>query len=116
VFESENGVVRLIGSTCQGCGVVAFPARVVCLECGAAHERTLLSGAGTVHGTTVVATPPEGFPEDGFTYLAVDLNEGPRVLGAAADDAHPEPGDQVQAVLGTVRGGEPGFRFEVSDA
>jgi hypothetical protein len=38
------------------------------------------------------------------------------VLGAAADGAHPAPGDRVRAVPGTVRAGEPGFRFEVSDA
>lgn len=115
VFRDDAGVARLLGSRCADCGRAAFPRRVVCLECGGAHEPLELRGRGTVHAAATVGNPPAGF-DQGFRYACVDLAEGPRVLGPCVDDAI-DQGRQVQAVVAAVRDGEIGFRFsEVRDA
>jgi uncharacterized OB-fold protein len=111
VFGVDGDVVRLRGSRCEACGMVAFPRRAVCLACGGAHAPATLSGEGVVAAATVVENPPQGF-SDGFVYLAVELHEGPRVLGAAVAGARLGAGDRVRAVPGRVRDGEAGFRFE----
>jgi uncharacterized OB-fold protein len=81
VFEVDGRVARLLGSRCAACGATAFPRRAVCLECGAKPQPTRLSGAGSVHSWTHLANPPFGFDEP-LGYACVDLDEGPRLLGA----------------------------------
>jgi uncharacterized OB-fold protein len=114
LFEEEGDAVRLIGSRCRECGAVAFPPRLVCLECGGEQEKTRLSGDGVLHSFTAVANPPRGF-EQGYAYGCVDLVEGPRILAALQGDAF-RIGQAVRAVAAPVRDRLTGFRFEASDA
>jgi uncharacterized OB-fold protein len=111
VFDVDGDEVRLRGSRCTWCRLVAFPARVVCLDCGGVHVPLPLTGRGVLHSATTVANPPQGFDE-GFSYLAVDLMEGPRVLAPAIGTGPFATGTVVQAVAATVRDGALGFRFE----
>jgi uncharacterized OB-fold protein len=114
LFEECDGIVRLNGSRCRTCGVTAFPPRVVCLECGGAHERALLSGRGVLHSSTTVENPPSGF-DCAYGYGCVDLDEGPRLL-APLGGRPLEVGQAVQAVPARVRDSLAGFRFEARDA
>lgn len=111
VFRDDGGVARLLGSRCETCDSVAFPRRVVCLECGGAHRAHELTGRGLVHSAAVVGNPPAGF-SSGYRYVCVDLDEGARVLGPCVpgEDAIVH-GAVVQALVATVRDDELGFRF-----
>jgi uncharacterized OB-fold protein len=114
-FDEDRDVVRLLGSRCRDCDAAAFPRRHVCLECAGPHDPARLAGAGVVHARTHLGTPPRGFAA-AFTYLCVDLDEGPRVLApAVCADAQPPIGARVQAVPAAVRDGRRGFRFAVID-
>jgi uncharacterized OB-fold protein len=114
VFRLDGEVARLLGSLCPACGATAFPRRAVCLECGAEPGAAELSGAGRVHSWTHLANPPFGFDEP-LGYACVDLDEGPRVLGALSA-VRAAVGERVQAVPAPLRHGALGFRFEVRDA
>jgi uncharacterized OB-fold protein len=110
LFKVEGGAARLIGSRCESCGAVAFPARQVCGECGGRDLLTkTLTGGGRVVSTTHVVTPPAGF-DSPIDVAIVDLQEGPRVFALLTQPAH--EGDSVQAVAAPVRGGNAGFAFE----
>ena len=103
-----GGGLGLKGSRCPAWGHHAFPPRAVCSECQAATEPTVLAGTGEVHAWTRLDTPPAGF--DGpVVYAAVDLDEGPRVLGPLVEP--PGDGRRVQVVAHVVRDGHPGFGF-----
>lgn len=110
VFETDGLVTRLLGSLCPLCGAVAFPRRVVCLECGGSPEPATLTGSGKVHSWTRLANPPFGFDEP-IWYACVDLDEGPRVL-AAMTRGPVAIGASVQAVPSALRRAAFGFRFE----
>lgn len=109
-FSVEDGNVRLIGSRCNSCGIVAFPARRVCGQC---HGRELsqisLAGRGSVVSATHVVTPPAGF-DHSIEVALVDLAEGPRVFALLTAPAF--PGTSVQAVPCRVRQDHPGFAFK----
>ncbi|WP_320670497.1 Zn-ribbon domain-containing OB-fold protein [Patulibacter defluvii] len=117
VFRDDDGVARLLGSSCPSCGTVAFPRRHVCLACGGAPQPRELRGAGVVHAFADVANPPHGFAA-GYRYLCVDLDEGGRVLAPATGDGVAiAVGARVQARVAPVRDDHQGFRFaEVVDA
>jgi uncharacterized OB-fold protein len=110
LFNIEDGVARLTGSRCEGCGVVAFPARHVCGQCGSRELSSMtLAGSGSVVSTTHVITPPAGFDQP-IDVAIVDLAEGPRMFALLTAPA--SPGTSVQAVPGPVREGHPGFAFK----
>jgi len=47
---------RLVGKSCEGCGAILFPPRLICLECGQRKmEDIKLSGNGTILTYTVIA-------------------------------------------------------------
>ncbi len=112
-YEIVDEQVRLLGSRCPECVNVAFPGRDICLVCGARPVTFTLSGCGTVHAWTSVANPPAGFDE-GYLYGCVDLEEGPRILAKLHGPV--SVGGRVIAIPGTLRDGDEGFRFGVSDA
>ena len=110
LFSVEDGVARLVGSRCEACAEVAFPARHVCGQCGGRSLSAMkLAGRGSVVASTRVDTPPTGFDHP-ITVALVDLAEGPRVFALLKSSA--SRGDQVQAVPALVRDDHRGFAFE----
>jgi uncharacterized OB-fold protein len=63
LFTDAAGEVRLIGSRCAECGVVAFPHQDSCPRCTSidVHER-LLERRGTLWSWTVQCFPPKSPP------------------------------------------------------
>lgn len=109
LYKIEDGVARLAGSRCEGCGAVAFPVRHVCGQCGSREQSSMtLAGRGSVVSTTHVVTPPAGFDQP-IEVALVDLAEGPRVFALLTVPA--SPGTTVQAVPAPVREGNAGFAF-----
>lgn len=76
----------LKGIACRACSRRSFPQRPLCPHCGAdAVDNVVLSDRGRVTSWTVVrqAPPPLQTP---YTLATVDLDDGVRLLGAAAGD------------------------------
>jgi uncharacterized protein len=68
---------------CPSCGRHQFPARVVCVRCGARGvEWSRIDGGGTLYAFTVTHRPPEAAFADLVPYAVglVDLVEGVRVM------------------------------------
>jgi uncharacterized OB-fold protein len=80
---------RLVGKSCEGCGAILFPPRLICLECGQRKmEDIKLSGNGTILTYTVIARGggPTEFDDlqnmtGDYAVALVELQEGPRVVG-----------------------------------
>jgi len=72
---------------CPKCGLVIFPRRDVCPDCGG-HAKTEkeLSGKGEVYSYTTVNDPPAGYEEFAPYMMAlVRLEEGPLVVTQLTD-------------------------------
>jgi uncharacterized OB-fold protein len=68
LFVEAGGKVRLVGSECEACGVVTFPAQASCPRCTSLHVRErLLARAGTLWSWTIQCFPPKSPP-----YAATD--------------------------------------------
>ena len=82
---------RLVGETCNKCGVKIFPPRDVCPECEApAQEPFIFSGRGEVYSYSTVHNPPKGYEEFApYTVALVRLEEGP-LVAAQLTDVQPE--------------------------
>lgn len=77
-FDWDAG--RLVGSRCEDCGTVSWPARAVCHHCGSARSAELaLSDRGSLITHTTVWVPLPGL-EAPYTLGQVDLPEGVRVF------------------------------------
>jgi uncharacterized OB-fold protein len=77
VHESEGGPV-LVGSRCEGCGTIAFPAQSTCAKCAGSMVEADLPTSGTVWSWTVqrigVKPPYTGpAPFEPFVVGYVDL-------------------------------------------
>jgi uncharacterized OB-fold protein len=108
-FRVTDAGVRLLGARCPVCEAHSFPARAVCASCGERDQQVAeLSGKGTVHATSLVATPPAGFDMP-YLFAAVDLDEGPRTFAILT--APPTASGRVVAVSAPLRHDQPGFRF-----
>ncbi len=63
LFVDAGGEVRLIGSSCEQCGVVTFPAQSSCPRCTSLHVRErLLARRGTLWSWTVQCFAPKSPP------------------------------------------------------
>ncbi|WP_236791873.1 Zn-ribbon domain-containing OB-fold protein [Amycolatopsis sp. GM8] len=82
---------RLLGSRCDRCATVSFPAREFCPGCRAvdAIAETELSPAGSVYSFTVVRQAPPGIAVP-YVLAYVDLPEGVRVLAQVSGVAPEE--------------------------
>ena len=101
----EGGVVRLIGSKCGSCCVVAFPPLSSCPACGAksGQEAVQLSPVGTLYTFSEIHIGPKGFSTP-YTVGYVDLPEGVRLFGQIESRAADlRLGQQVAVMLGPVR-------------
>lgn len=101
----DGGGVRLHGSKCSHCGVVAFPPHPLCPACGAesGQDRVELSPIGTLYTFSEIHIAPKGFATP-YAVGYVDLPEGVRLFGqieAAASQLR--IGQQVAVTLGPVR-------------
>lgn len=78
---------KLVGETCDSCGVKLFPPRDVCLECEApAKELFTFTGTGEVFSYTTIYDAPAGFEQMApYTIALVKLNEGPIVTAQLTD-------------------------------
>ncbi|MHB1468954.1 MAG: Zn-ribbon domain-containing OB-fold protein [Solirubrobacteraceae bacterium] len=108
---------RLVGSRCEDCGAVSWPARAVCHRCGSAHTAELvLSQAGSLVTYTTVWVPLPGI-EAPYTLGQVDLPDGVRVF---AHVHNLKDGTLVPSPVTLVRAEEPEsippFWFEPTEA
>ena len=78
---------KLVGETCDSCGVKLFPPRDVCLECKApAYELYTFTGLGEIYSFTTIYDAPAGFEHNApYTVALVKLEEGPIVTAQLTD-------------------------------
>ncbi len=78
---------KLVGETCDSCGVKLFPPRDVCLECEApAQELFTFTGLGEVFSYTTIYDAPAGFEHNApYTVALIKLAEGPIVTAQLTD-------------------------------
>lgn len=78
---------KLVGETCDSCGVKLFPPRDVCLECEApAQELYTFTGLGEIYSYTTIYDAPEGFDAQApYVVALVKLEEGPIVTAQITD-------------------------------
>ncbi len=78
---------KLVGETCDSCGVKLFPPRDVCLECEApAKELFTFTGLGEIFSYTTIYDAPAGFEHHApYTIALVKLDEGPLVTAQLTD-------------------------------
>ena len=85
---------RLIGAKCRKCGMICFPPRRICMNCGETDnfEEVKLSGRGKVYSYTIIARGAtvyehrrEGLSGGAFPIALIELEEGIRVLGQITD-------------------------------
>lgn len=105
---------KLVGETCDNCGVKLFPPRDVCLVCEApAQELYTFTGLGEVFSYTTIYDPPAGFEHDApYMVALVKLDEGPIVTAQLTDvnESEVEIGMPVEMVTRKLRSdGEEGM-------
>lgn len=78
---------RLLVQECPSCGNRQWYPRALCTACGADPEWLECSGRGTVHTFTVVRQFGMKPFRDELPYVIamIDLDEGPRMMGAITD-------------------------------
>ncbi|NKQ37571.1 MAG: Zn-ribbon domain-containing OB-fold protein [Chloroflexi bacterium] len=105
---------KLVGETCDNCGVKLFPPRDVCLECEApAQELYTFTGLGEVFSYTTIYDAPAGFEHDApYMVALVKLDEGPVITAQLTDVSEGEVaiGMPVEMVTRKLRAdGEEGM-------
>lgn len=98
---------KLVGETCDNCGVKLFPPRDVCLECEApAQELYTFTGTGEVYSFTTIYDAPAGFEHNApYTVALIKLDEGPIVTAQLTDvdESELEIGLPVEMVTRKLR-------------
>jgi uncharacterized protein len=97
----SSGRMRL--QRCDSCGHYSHPPRMYCGNCFSGdYSYPEISGAGTVYSYTISHHTAEPAWQDELPYLTVvvELDEGPRVVGAASlpDPATVRIGQRVHVV------------------
>jgi uncharacterized OB-fold protein len=107
------GELRL--QRCTACGAHQHPAESFCYECGATElEWVTVSGEGTIYSFIVVHQPyhPAFQPFLPYTVATVELDEGPRLLGAMLElDAPVAIGDRVAPRIEPIAEGRAALFF-----
>jgi len=88
VFDfTPDGEPRLLGSVCDACGAVCFPATRRCPSCFANRTRqALLPEAGVLDSFTIVRQGPPGWRGAvPYVIARVVLRDGPAVLSQLVD-------------------------------
>jgi uncharacterized OB-fold protein len=94
---------------CPSCGATWFPATPGCPECGESHVDFIVSGGhGRLYSWVVVnrALNPAFAHDVPYTIVAVDLDEGARMVGRLRtdDDAPLRAGESLDAQIYTAGG------------
>lgn len=78
---------RLEAGKCANCGAIAFPLRLICLECGAREFKKMnLSGKGKLATFTITQVAPTGFGDlVPYAVGIVEMEEGIRIMGQITD-------------------------------
>ena len=81
---------NLIGSKCGNCGVIDFPPRAVCPQCGRKSigkmDRAKLNGRGSVVSFTIVHDAPKAFDMmKPYVLAIVETEEGVRLTSQVID-------------------------------
>ena len=78
---------RYEAASCDACGKIHFPPRVVCSACrGTTFTKTTLAMEGTVETFTVIRVPPSGFvAESPYAVGIVKLDDGVKVTAQIVD-------------------------------
>lgn len=78
---------RYEAASCDACGKIHFPPRVVCNACrGTTFTKTTLAMEGTVETFTVIRVPPSGFvAESPYAVGIVKLDDGVKVTAQIVD-------------------------------
>lgn len=91
LFQAIAAAGQLHVQQCADCGSYAHPPRYYCGRCfSSAYRMVPVSGAGTVYSHTLshVTAEPAWKDEVPYATVVVELDEGPRLVGAAR---HPDP-------------------------
>ena len=105
--ESPSQKTYPIGSKCDICGIIAFPAREICPSCvrGITMKPVPLSGKGKIDSYSISYVAPPGFKAP-YIQSWVDLAEGPRIFSTITDCEPSEKalhiGMDVEFVIGKV--------------
>lgn len=83
-WRKINSRYNLVGSECKNCGLLYFPQRIVCKNCGRKSkiQDKKFSGNGTILSYTKIHVPADLFKEIApYTVGVIKLEEGPNVEG-----------------------------------
>ena len=108
---------KLEALKCDQCGNLAYPKRIVCLNCkGRAFTPVDITGEGMVLTFTHLYAPPEGIAQTPLTLGVVEFKNGIKIIGQI-EDREVKTGDNVFPVWGPLRKkGESeiyGFKFKL---
>ncbi len=78
---------RLEASKCTGCGLVAFPRRLVCPQCGQREFETFrLKGEGELLTYTIIHVGPSAFVDDTpYALGIVKMDDGVNITAQISD-------------------------------
>ena len=86
LFQTIVASGQMCLQRCDSCGRYSHPPRMYCGDCfSGSHSYPEISGAGAVYSYTISHHTAEAAWQDELPYLTVvvELDEGPRVVGAA---------------------------------
>lgn len=120
VVEYADGKPRLIGSKCNACGAVAFPARGSCSRCTSEDMTThLLNATGSLWGFTIQGFSPKvpylgaGEPFEPFGVGYVNLEDEvlveSRLLASSPEELR--TGMPMKLVVSSFAGGHTAYAF-----
>jgi uncharacterized OB-fold protein len=91
--NSSSHKTYLIGSRCDLCGTITFPAREICPSCvrGITMKPIPLDGKGKIDSFSISYVAPPGF-EAPYIQAWIELVEGPRIFSTITEC---EPSEQV---------------------
>lgn len=109
----------LVGTKCQSCKGLFFPAKNYCGNCNSKDmEGFRFSGFGTIESFTTIHAAPSGFKAP-YAVAVVKLDEGPKVVAQVVAGNGVSVGRRVSAVFRKIRDNDEsdvikyGFKFEV---
>ena len=114
---------NLVGSKCNTCGDIFFPARVVCPNCRRKGklEPFQFSGKGKIYTYSAIRSPPDNFKKMApYAVAVIELEEGAKLTSQLVDcDVdNIEIGDPVEMVFRRISEDGPdgvisyGFKFK----
>lgn len=103
LFQATASAGALHVQQCADCGAYAHPPRYYCARCFSPDYRFVpVSGTGTVYSHTLshYTTEPAWKDDVPYATVVVELDEGPRIVGAArhSDPAAIRIGQRVRVV------------------